>query len=97
MQICSRVLDESSLDISYTQPSYEELMTLYSKKKLECQTLYDYIEKQEKDFQQKQFEMRQELLKYSNEAKKIEQEYAEDQKRNLEHYYQQKVSVAHVL
>lgn len=69
-------------------------MHLYSKKKLECQSLYDYIDRQQKEFQQRENEIRQEIVEYSNEAKKIEQEYAEDQKRNLTYYYDKKVRIA---
>lgn len=71
-------------------------MHLYTKKKLECQTLYDYIDNQQKDFLIRENEIRQQIVEYSNEAKKIEQEYAEDQKRNLTYYWEKKVRIGEI-
>lgn len=86
-------LDESSLDISFKREhmSADELRHELRKKDMECDCLRRIIEQKEREFLQKEFELRQQGAKANEKSREADKEYFEEREKIREEYHSKKV------
>lgn len=86
--------DESSLDISFQRErmSAEELRHELRKKDMECDCLRRIIEQKEREFLQKEMELRQQGAKANEKSREADKEFFEEKVKIMEDYHAKKVS-----
>lgn len=74
------------MDISYSNPTIEELQKELHNKNAECQALYAHIEKREREFLERLAEVRKDALKTASMEKETDLKYYKEELERVEYY-----------